>query len=125
MVQKKSLEGMPLSEEDEGPGGNATVREEGPGGDDTGTEEEPVGISLTQEHQGVNNSHTQDGTRMTYLALWTPYICVYQCQRFHTSSCKKKCYGQSHIITLTRPLGLATLAISPSMSVFSCSHTLL
>ena len=41
----------------EGPGGNATVREEGPGTDDIDTEEEPVEIPLTQD-QRVNN-HTR------------------------------------------------------------------
>ena len=44
----KDLEGMPLSYEDEGPGGDATVRE-GPGGDD--------------RHQRRACGHTKDTER--------------------------------------------------------------
>ena len=61
---EKCLEGMPLSEEDEGPGGDVTVREkEGPRGYDIDTEEESVGITLPQKDQGVNNQTRY--TRMT------------------------------------------------------------
>ena len=40
---------------EEGPGGNATIREKQPGGDDLDTEEEFVDIPLTQKVQGANN----------------------------------------------------------------------
>ena len=49
MTQKKGLEGMPLSEEDEGLLGMPQSEKKGFGREDIDTEEEPVSIPLIQD----------------------------------------------------------------------------